>query len=91
MRNADIAASSAMARMGFMTIGDYMGIYCPLSHLFPSLKYSLLSFSIPFIISLIVLYFLLEYRYNGWLGKRFSGQKREEGVDSQPICFDDME
>ena len=62
--NADIAAFSTIAYMGFVATIDLMGLYCFISLLSPVIKFKAFNGAIMVVLSWIVLYFLLEFRYN---------------------------
>jgi hypothetical protein len=62
--NNDIAAFSTIAYMGFVATIDLMGLYSLLSLLYPIIKFRAFNGAIMVILSWIVLYFLLEYRYD---------------------------
>lgn len=62
--NADIAAFSTIAYMGFVATIDLMGLYCLLSLLFPIIRFKAYNGAIMVVLSWIVLYLLLEYRYD---------------------------
>lgn len=62
--NADIAAFSTIAYMGFVVTIDFMGIYSLLSFFSPFIKFRAFNGAIMVVLSWIVLYFLLEHRYN---------------------------
>lgn len=62
--NADIAAFTTIGWMGFVATIDLVALYGLLSLLCPIIKFKTFNGTIMIVLSWLILYFLLEYRYN---------------------------